>query len=64
MHDLSELNNYTGLFSAGCLMSLVFCFFGLTKIAEGLHNFHQDYRQTHSMDEHERDGFIDTIHKT
>jgi hypothetical protein len=53
MHDLAELNRYTGLFTGGCLLSLVFCVYALAKIADTLTDLHNDFRQVHSMDEHE-----------
>jgi hypothetical protein len=53
MHDLTELSRYTGLFTAGCLLSLVFCVYALAKIGDTLINFHNDFREIHSKDDRE-----------
>jgi hypothetical protein len=53
MHDIAELNSYTGLFTGGCLLSLVFCVYALAKIGDTLTNLHDDFRRAHSMDDRE-----------
>jgi hypothetical protein len=34
MHDLTELSRYTGLFTAGCLLSLVFCVYAFLTLVD------------------------------
>ena len=53
-HDLRELNEYTGMFSAGCFLALIFCVYILGKIGEAIYRFHLDYRKVNSLDEREQ----------
>lgn len=53
-HNLNELNQYTGVFTGGCLLALYFCVFGLQSIGKILVRFHDDYRKVNSMDDRER----------
>jgi hypothetical protein len=51
---LGELNRYTGLFSAGCLLVLLFCVSLLARVASIVQRFYEDYRTVNSMDELEK----------
>jgi hypothetical protein len=57
-HDLSELNQWTGMFAAGCLLALFFCLFVLGKIGDALLRFHEDYRKVNSLDEIEKSEYL------
>lgn len=50
-HDFSELNKYTGLFTAGCLFCLAFCYWGLVIIGRTIEHFREDYRKVNRLDE-------------
>jgi hypothetical protein len=52
-HNLSELNQYIGVFTSGCLLALFFCVLGLEKIGAAILRFHEDYRKVNSLDERE-----------
>ena len=48
---MGELNRYTGLFSAGCLLALLFCVSLLVRVVKIIQRFYEDYRTVNSMDE-------------
>jgi hypothetical protein len=52
-HDLSELNRWTGLFSAIAGGALVFCAYGLGRLETLITRFWQDYRKVNDLDRRE-----------
>ena len=57
-HDLSELNQWTGLFTAICALALFFCVVALEKVAFILRRFHEDYRRVNSVEEIEKSEYL------
>jgi hypothetical protein len=53
-HDLSELNQWTGLFSAICAAALVLCVYGLGRLENLITRFWDDYRKVNDLDRRER----------
>jgi hypothetical protein len=54
MHEFSELNRNTGLFSILCFIALFGCFSAIGFIANVVNRFHKDFRKVNSLDEGER----------
>lgn len=50
-HDFSELNKYTGMFTAGCLFCLAGCYWVLVVIGRTIEAFRNDYRKMNRMDD-------------
>jgi hypothetical protein len=53
-HELSELNEYTGMFCAGCLLALFFCLLVLGQVGTVVQQFHRDFRKVHDLAEREK----------
>jgi hypothetical protein len=54
MHNLSELNEYTGAFTGGCFIALFVCVWTLEGIGKVLRAFYLDYRKVNRLDEREK----------
>jgi hypothetical protein len=47
---MSELNQWTGMFTAICAGALVFCMYGLGRLETLITRFWQDYRKANDLD--------------
>jgi len=52
-HDFSELNKYTGLFSALCFLCLAGCYWAIAVVGRTIEEFRDDYRKVNQLDERE-----------
>lgn len=52
-HDLSELNQYTGLFTGFCALALFFVVSMLGQALKTVQRFHEDYRKVNDLDRRE-----------
>lgn len=50
-HDLSELNRYTGVFTAGCLVFLISISAGLSRLHRLIDECHDSFTKAHNLDE-------------
>jgi hypothetical protein len=39
MHNIGELNEYVGVFAAGCLFALIFCCYALGLVGNAIYRF-------------------------
>jgi len=53
-HDFSELNQYTGAFTAACALFLFFCVVAMNAIHQTLHRFYENYRTVNRVAEREK----------
>ena len=53
-HHLSELNEYTGAFTAACAFFLFFCVVGVSEVYKTLLRFYEDYRTINRVAEREK----------
>lgn len=51
MHNIGELNEYVGVFAAGCLFALIFCCYALGLVGNAIYRFHMDYRKVNRLNE-------------
>ena len=52
-HALSELNQWTGVFTAISAGALVLCVYGLGRLENLITSFWQDYRKVNDLDQRE-----------
>jgi hypothetical protein len=53
-HEMSELNQWTGLFSAITAVALIFCAYGLGRLDNLISSFWEDYRKANDLDRREQ----------
>jgi hypothetical protein len=51
---MSELNQWTGMFSAIAAAALVFCVYGLGRLETVITRFWEDYRKVNDLDRREK----------
>jgi hypothetical protein len=53
-HQLSELNQYTGLLCGCCFLALFLCLRALGQVGTVVQQFHSDFRKVHDLAEREK----------